>query len=133
MNLHCAKRLVPEPGGACNTILYVIEAGVPLGECRRVRRAGSLAEHECDATRFPRRDLNRDLKRGARIEAGTDVSTERLSKQSGWRGERPVSPDEIRAIASERAQRFGGPHECDAVLELRVVRVSRKNSVGRFV
>src|SRR5947207_1176989 len=87
MNLHRAKRLVPEPGGACNTILYVIEAGVPLGECRRVRRAGSLAEHECDATRFPRRDLNRDLKRGARIEAVADVfvtaSRDSLTGSSG--------------------------------------------------
>src|SRR4029077_13001825 len=119
MHRNCAKRVVPEPGGACNTVLHVTETSVPLGERHRVRRTGSLAEHECDATRFPGGNLDCDLKRGARIEAGTDVSTERLSKQSGWRGERPVSPDEIRAIACERTQRFGGPHECDAILELR--------------
>ena len=55
----------------------------------------SLAEHERDAARFARRDLDRDLQGGAGIEPGADASAKLLAEQPRRRGQRAVAADEI--------------------------------------
>ena len=80
VDLHRAERGVPASRRACDRVVHFRETRVPRGQRGCVRRIVSLAQHERDAARFPRRHVNPDLQSRAGVEAGADPPVEALSE-----------------------------------------------------
>src|SRR4029450_13501225 len=77
----------------------------------------------------PRFNLNRDLHRGARVEAGANFAGQSFVLHRGRIAQRAVTPDERRAISGERSRHWSRSGKGDAIAKFRVLGIAGKQAL----
>ena len=91
---------------------------------------GRLAEQKHQLARFSRRQRDRDVQRGARIEPGAETLRQRLTAKRRGLRQRAVAAEELSAIAGRRGERLADMREGDALGEVAVEHVAGQQRAG---
>ena len=100
-DLQRAKCALPEGLGGRQRRLRGRERCIARRQFGGVRAIATLSQREADPARFTRLDLEHDVQRAARVEAGARSRSEPRAEERRRRRERAIAPDEFGAIAGK--------------------------------
>ena len=104
-----------------------IDAAEAARQRQRVLAVVALAQQQHDVACLAGLEIDSNLKRGARVEAGAEALRQRLTRQGRRPPQRAVPPQELEPVAGRRC----GPHarvrERHASREVGVVGIARQH------
>ena len=115
---------------ACSTCIRVLEA---RGQRHRFGAVGALAEQEPHLFAAARRQVDVQLERGARIEAGLDGAAQADAAQRRRVCQAAQTAQELAAVGGQAVEALAGGSKGDALAELGMPRVARQQRLAGVV